>query len=193
MPKGRKRSPPSVKDEPERPPPALRPGPKTGKERKFIITRGDAMRRAEGLEKKLGDETYNQRALAPGMKRWLSKPVIMVLSENTKKKVFEWCQKFDHSWLGVLFEAKGNDQPNYEYTAEEEEPILSESLFEALQALIMELHPDQEAYKRLWGFAQLVTTHSQRVFLMDELQGHRPELEYIPDGHGTTGMFLPRS
>ena len=53
------------------------------------------MRRAGGLEKKIGNETYDQMALTTGMKRWLSKPVIMVLSEGMKKKVSEWCQKFD--------------------------------------------------------------------------------------------------
>ncbi|KAI8655966.1 hypothetical protein NCS55_01250300 [Fusarium keratoplasticum] len=193
--RGKKRSRPKVEDEPgpERPPPALRPDSKVDNERKFVITRTDAMRRAGGLEKKIGNETYDQMALTTGMKRWLSKPVIMVLSEGMKKKVFEGCQKFDQSWLGVLFEAKGNSLVSYEYTATEEEPVLPESMFEALRALVMGLPPDRETYQRLWGLARMVTTHSQRTFLMDELQATRPEFEYFTEGsHQVAGLVLPR-
>lgn len=147
------------------------------------------MRRAGGLENRLGDDAYNQMELATGMRRWLSKPVIMVLTEGMKKKVFDWCQQYDPSWLGVLFEAKGNTQLSYEYTAEEEHPILPEHLFQALRALVMELPSDRDAYKRLWPFIQLVTTHSQRMFLMEELEENRPEFAYKLDGQGIVGTF----
>ncbi|RMJ18219.1 hypothetical protein CDV36_002185 [Fusarium kuroshium] len=188
--RGKKRGRSKVKDDPERPPPALRSNPQVGKERKFVITRQDAMRRAGSLENRLGDDTYNQMELATGMKRWLSKPVIMVLSESMKKKVFDWCQQYDTSWLGVLFEAKGNTLTTYEYTAEEEHPILPENLFQALRALVMELPSDRDAYKRLWAFVQLVTTHSQRIFLMEELEENRPEFAYKLDGQGIVGTFF---
>ncbi|KAL2670688.1 hypothetical protein Neosp_014486 [[Neocosmospora] mangrovei] len=181
---------PEPEPEPERPPPALQPGPKIDSERKFVITRTDAMRRAGGLEKKIGDENYDQMALTTGMKRWLSKPVIMVLSETMKKKVFEWCQQFDPSWLGVLFEAKGKSLVSYEYTATEEEPILPESMFEAFRTLVMGLPADRETYQRLWGLARMVTTHSQRSFLMEELQATRPEFEYVAEGDRTQQYSL---
>lgn len=185
--RGKKREAPEVKKEHARPPPALRPRPSAGNQRSFIITRQDAIKRAGGLEFKLGNEAYNQMELALEMKRWLSKPVIMVLSEIMKRKVFEWCQQFDPSWLGVLFEAKGNKMTSYEYTAEEEEPILPETLFQSLRALVLELPCDKEAYRRLWPFVQLVTTHSQRVFLMDELERQRPEFKCDLEGQGVFG------
>ncbi|KAI8713408.1 hypothetical protein NCS52_01285200 [Fusarium sp. LHS14.1] len=190
----KKKSRTKVEDEPEpeRPPPALRPDPKIDSERKFVITRTDAMRRAGGLEKKIGEPNYDQMALTTGMKRWLSKPVIMVLNEVMKKKVFDWHQQFDPSWLGVLFEAKGKSLVSYEYTATEEEPILPESMFEAFRTLVMGLPADRDTYQRLWGLARMVTTHSQRSFLMEELQATRPEFEYVAEGNRVSGQVLPR-
>lgn len=193
MPRGKKRSAPEVKPEPERPPPALRPESNAGNQRKFVITRKDAMKRAGGLENKIGDVSCNQAALVPSMRRWLNRPVIMVLSERMKKKVFEWCQNHDPSWLSLLFEAKGNDLTSYEYKAEEENPILPEPQFQALRELLMESPPDKDAYKSLWTFAQLVTTHSQRVCLIEEVQVYRKDLEYIPGKRGSTGTLLPRT
>ncbi|RSM15415.1 hypothetical protein CDV31_005005 [Fusarium ambrosium] len=193
MPRGKKRSASEVKSEPERPPPALRPEPKVGNQRKFLITRKDAMKRAGGVETRICDMSFDQVALIPSMRRWLNRPVIKVLSERMKKKLFDWCQQYDPSWLSLLFEAKGNDLTSYEYTAEEEDPILAEPQFQALRELLMELPPDRDAYKNLWNFARLVTTHSQRVYLVEEVRDYRKDLEYIPGKDGSTGILLPRN
>ncbi|RSL73731.1 hypothetical protein CEP54_000092 [Fusarium duplospermum] len=184
----KKRSASEVKSEPERPPPALRPGPNIGNQRKFLITRKDAMKRAGGVETKINDMSFDQVALVPSMRRWLNRPVIKVLSERMKKKVFDWCQQYDPSWLSLLFEAKGHDLTSYEYTAEEEDPILPEPQFQALRELLMELPPDRDAYKSLWNFARLVTTHSQRVYLVEEVRDYRKDLEYIPGKDGSTEL-----
>ncbi|KAJ4329072.1 hypothetical protein N0V84_000424 [Fusarium piperis] len=189
--RGRRREAPEVKKEHKRPPPALRPKPSAGTQKRFVITRQDAIRRAGGLEYKLGNDAYNQMELTLEMKRWLSKPVIMVLTESMKRKVFDWCQQFDPSWLGVLFEAKGNGVTSYEYSAEEEEPVLPETLFQSLRTLVLELPSDKEAYKRLWPFVQLVTTHAQRVFLMDELEQQRPDVKYDLEGQGLFDQIGP--
>ncbi|KAJ3527860.1 hypothetical protein NM208_g10499 [Fusarium decemcellulare] len=150
---------------------ASQASPEAHDQRTFTITREEAMRRAGGLETKVGVKWHDQESLVPEMKRWLSKPVIMVLSEDMKAKVFAWCQTYHTSLLGVIFDAKGNDRSTYEYTASEESPCLTEPMYQALRTLFLGVPRASEATNRLWAFADEVMTHSQRVVLRDEFGG----------------------
>ncbi|KAF5013699.1 hypothetical protein FDECE_316 [Fusarium decemcellulare] len=153
---------------------ASQTSPEARDQRTFTITREEAMRRAGGLETKVGVKWHDQESLVPEMKRWLSKPVIMVLSEDMKAKVFAWCQTYHTSLLGVIFDAKGNDRSTYEYTASEESPCLTEPMYQALRTLFLGVPRASEATNRLWAFADEVMTHSQRVVLRDEFGDRGP-------------------
>ncbi|KAF4466680.1 hypothetical protein FALBO_6470 [Fusarium albosuccineum] len=156
---------------------ASQASPEARDQRTFTITREEAMRRAGGLETKVGVKWHDQESLVPEMKRWLSKPVIMVLSEDMKAKVFAWCQTYHTSLLGVIFDAKGNERSTYEYTASEESPCLTEPMYQALRTLFLGVPRASEATNRLWAFADEVMTHSQRVVLRDEFGGHHQIVE----------------
>ncbi|KAM5356512.1 hypothetical protein ACJ41O_003158 [Fusarium nematophilum] len=81
----------------------------------YLMTRDMAMEQAAGLQHKLGHRDWDQAALEPEMTRWLSVPVIKVLSEDMKNKVFMWCSRHKPSWEDEIRAAK-DDLAEYRFT-----------------------------------------------------------------------------
>ncbi|KAJ4263072.1 hypothetical protein NW762_006689 [Fusarium torreyae] len=107
------------------------------------MTREMAMRQAGDLEQKLGHRDCDQASLLPGMTQWLSSPVIKVLSEDMKNRVFMWCQQYSQGWLDEIRAAQ-DDLLEYRYTTSVEEPS---SLTYTANALQKEISDKLDAFK----------------------------------------------
>ena len=68
----------------------------------YIMSRDQAMEEAGDIVSRLGHRDHDQSTLVPEMAEWLSEPVIKVLSEEWKNKVFWWCAQYDPEWLETI-------------------------------------------------------------------------------------------
>lgn len=100
-----------------------------------VMTRDAAMAQARDIVQRLGHRDYEQAALVPQMAEWLSEPVIRVLSEDYKNKVFMWCSQYDQQWLDTIRESN-DDLLEYRYVDTVQEPdalsITTDSIQESL-------------------------------------------------------------
>ncbi|KAJ4013989.1 hypothetical protein NW752_005701 [Fusarium irregulare] len=108
----------------------------------FVMTRKTAMAQAGDIVQRLGHRDYEQAELAPQMAEWLSEPVIRVLNEDHKNKVFMWCSQYDQQWLDTIRDAN-DDLDEYQYISSTEEhpapETIEERILEKLDALKKEL------------------------------------------------------
>jgi hypothetical protein len=99
----------------------------------YLMTRERAMLQAGDLRQKLGHRGFNQESLLPQMTQWLSRPVIKVLGDEMKNKVFMWCHKYSPSWLDEIRGAN-EDLSEYRYTTPITEPSsIDTTAIESLQ------------------------------------------------------------
>jgi hypothetical protein len=100
------------------------------------------MSQAGDIVQSLGHRDYDQAELAPQMAEWLSEPVIRVLNEDYKNKVFMWCGQYDQQWLDIIRDAN-EDLDEYQYVSSTEEhpapETIEERILEKLDALKEEL------------------------------------------------------
>lgn len=121
-------------------------------EAKYLMTRERATTQAGCIVNRLGNRSYDQAALAPDMAAWLSKPVIKVLNEDMKNKVYMWCGVYSPGWLDTI-RAADEDLSEYRYVSsiEEANPLditpaaFQESVKEQLDTLKKELIEAQRA------------------------------------------------
>ncbi|KAF4983443.1 hypothetical protein FZEAL_1172 [Fusarium zealandicum] len=104
----------------------------------YSMTRELAMKQAQGLGQKLGHRDWDQAALVPEMTRWLSESVIKVLDEDTKNKVFMWCEKHGQNWVDVIRAAK-DDLVEYRFTTNMEEQHCLDRTASSLQPQMEEM------------------------------------------------------
>ncbi|KAM0558266.1 hypothetical protein ACHAPJ_004955 [Fusarium lateritium] len=109
----------------------------------YLMTRDMAMLQAGDLEQKLGHRDCDQASLLSEMTQWLSSPVIKVLSEDMKNKVFMWCQHHSQGWLDEIRAAQ-DDLLEYRYTTSVEEPS---SLTYTANALQKEISDKLDTFK----------------------------------------------
>ncbi|RBR11680.1 uncharacterized protein FIESC28_08907 [Fusarium coffeatum] len=103
----------------------------------YVMTREKAMEKAGDIAIRLGNRGCDQASLATGMAHWLSEPVIKVLSEEYKNKVFMWCAQHDETWLETVRSAD-EDLLEYQYVAMVEAPDAPTRTTDNTQEMIME-------------------------------------------------------
>jgi len=100
----------------------------------YVMTREGAMSQAGDIVNRLGNRGWDQQELAPEMDEWLSVPVIKVLNEDFKNKVFIWCTQYGQGWLETIRECN-DDLLEYRYVdtvQEPDAPSIPESIQESL-------------------------------------------------------------
>ncbi|KAI1065129.1 hypothetical protein LB507_001405 [Fusarium sp. FIESC RH6] len=101
----------------------------------YVMTRERAMAQAGEIVNRLGNRGWDQEELANEMDEWLSVPVIKVLNEDFKNKVFIWCTQHGQGWLETIRESN-DDLLEYRYVDTVQEPdalsITTDSIQESL-------------------------------------------------------------
>ncbi|KAJ4130097.1 hypothetical protein NW768_007072 [Fusarium equiseti] len=103
----------------------------------YVMSRDKAMSEAGDIVNRLGNRGYDQKELAPEMDEWLSIPVIKVLNEDFKNKVYMWCSHYGQGWLQTIRESN-EDLLEYRYVDTVQEPDAPSITPDTIQEAIVE-------------------------------------------------------
>lgn len=139
---------------------------------KRFMTRELALTMADGLQDRFMDRhNADIKTLKVAMKKWLTRPVIRVLDEDLKNKIYTWCLAFyreDNEILDGISVAV-EDLVEYEYTEEMEvTAFLEQPRVQHLINLIVHEDPYSSDTKQLLQYVQARYTIDEQDVISSE-------------------------